>query len=504
MGGAGTYWGVDKSTPRMLIPMEPLRILTAAQMEQIDTAAQTILERTGVRIDSPEALDSLKRFGGQVDEAARLVKLPRQLSRQVIAKMRQDYRRADRPERMPVRFSHVRFRPAEHRIHDDFTVSAGGFCCFIHDLAGNRRLANRDDVLCAINMVNHLDQIDYTGLPISDQTTPADHRPVVMAAELVKWTRKIGGIETVTKEDVRWIHEIAQVVAGSTEELQRRPALIGYGELRTPLCFDRNMAEVFMEYVKLGVPQTVDTMPAGGATAPVTGPAILALGAAETLFAVALAYAIREDAVVAMDITPSYADMRTGLYKYSGCDRWNLLMARVQLLSEYYGCPTGVHGGKTDSCFYNEQAGAEKMASMLLPILAGAVGIGTVGHLENAITFSPLQLVLDNEMARCVRRAIRPWTVDGETLATELIAAVGPGGSFLSESHTADHFRDEMFLSTLFPVRPWADAHGHSDQYDQTQKARQIATELWRKPDEPVLSEEQIRSIDVIVKRATE
>ncbi len=485
--------------------MEALRILTSAQMEQIDAAAQSILERTGVKIDSAEAIGYLKDFGCRVDEGARLVKVPRQLSRQVIAKMRQDYLRPDRPERMPVRFSHVRFRPTEYQVHADFTVSAGGFCCFLHDLGGSRRPANHDDVLAAINMVNHLDQIDYTGLPISDQSVPAEHRPVVMAAELVKWTRKLGGIETFNKAEVRWIHEIAQVVAGSAEAYRRHPVLVGYAELRTPLCFDRNMVEVFLEHIKLGVPQTLDTMPAGGSTAPVTPAAILALGTAESLAGVVLAYAVRDDAVVALDITPSYADMHTGLFKYSGCDRWNLLMARVQLLSEYYGCPTGVHGGKTDSCFYNEQAGAEKISSMLLPVLAGAVGIGTVGHIENAVTFSPLQLVIDNELVGQVRRAIRtPWVVDDETLATELIHAVGPGGNYLSAPHTAAHFRHEVYLSPLSPVRPRADSRDKPGQGDQTRQAFELAAQLWRKPEEPVLGEEQIREIDLIVKRATQ
>jgi trimethylamine--corrinoid protein Co-methyltransferase len=485
--------------------MEPVRILTSSQMEQIDEAAQSILERTGIKIDSGEAIGYLKRFGCRVDEDTCLVKVPRELSRQVIAKMRQDYLRPDRPERVPVRFSHVRFRPTEHKVHADFTVSAGGFCCFIHDLQGCRRPAGRDDVRRAINMVNHLEQIDYTGLPVSDQSVPAAHRPVVMAAELVKWTRKIGGIETFSAADVRWIHEIAQVVAGSAEEFRRHPALIGYAETRSPLCFDRNMVEIFLEYLRLGVPQTVDTMPAGGSTAPVTAAGILALGAAETLAAMVLAYAVRDDAVVAMDLIPSYADMRTGLFKYAGGDRCNLLMARVQLLSEYYGCPTGVHGGKTDSCYYNEQTGAEKISTMLLPVLAGAVGIGTVGHLENAVTFSPLQLVIDNELARYVRRAIStPWVVDDQTLATELIHSVGPGGNYLSELHTAEHFREEVFLSPLFAVRPWADAQQRPDEFDQTRKARQLAAGLWREPEAPVIGEEQIREIDLIVKRALE
>ena len=272
---------------------------------------------------------------------------------------------------------------------------------------------------------------------------------------------------------------------------------MGYGEIRSPLCFDRNMVEIFLEYVKLGVPQTVDSMPAGGTTAPVTRTGILAVGTAETLAAVVLAYAVRDDAVVAMDVTPSYADMRTGIFKYSGSDRCNLLMARVQLFAEYYGCPTGVHGGKTDSCFYNEQTGAEKMSSMLLPVLAGAVGIGTVGHLENAVTFSPLQLVIDNELAGYVRRAIRsPWVVDDQSLATDLVHAVGPGGNYLGELHTAEHFREELHLSPLFPVRPWAGARAESEEFDQTRKARQMAADLWCKPSQPVLDDDQIREID--------
>jgi trimethylamine--corrinoid protein Co-methyltransferase len=473
-------------------------------MEQIDGAAQTILERTGIKIDAPEALGYLDRFGCRVDHGTSLVKIPRELSRAVIARMKQDYLRPNRPERVTVRFSHVRFQATPYKVHEDFTVNTGGFCCFIHDLDGVRRLAGQDDVLCAINMVNHLDQINYTGLPVADQSIPSVHRPVVMAAELARWTRKIGGIETFTRDDVRWIHEIGQVLSRSGEGIYCRPPMVGYGETRSPLCFDRNMVDVFLESLKLGVPQTLDCMPSGGTTAPVTAPGILALGTAETLAGVVLAYAVRDDAVVGMDITPSFSDMRSGAFKYCGGDRCNLLMARVQLLSEYYGCPTGVHGGKTDACFYNEQTGAEKVSSMLLPILAGAVGIGTVGHLENALTFSPVQLVIDNELARYVRRAIRsPWVIDEENLATDVIHAVGPGGNFLGERHTLEHFRDEVFLSPLFPVRAWSDAHKRPEEYDQTCKAQRLAADLWRKPEKPVLDDDQLREIDRIVARAT-
>ncbi len=483
--------------------MEPIRVLTHDQMAKIDETAQNILETVGVKIESEEALRLLERAGCKADFSTYIVKIPAKLSRQTVDRMRRDYARRDRPERMPVRFSHVRFRPVQYEVHQDFTVNAGGFCCFIYDLKGQKRTATHDDVLCAINLVNHLDQIDYTGLPVSNQEIPAGVRSVAMAAELVKYTRKIGGIETFRKEDVRTIFEIAQVVAGSGEEFRCRPQLVGYAELRSPLCFDQNMVDIYLEYLKLGVPQTVDTMPNGGATAPMTTAGILALGAAETLAAVVLGYATVEQPILAMDITPSFCDMRSGIYRYAGPDRVNLLMARIQLLAEYYGCPTGVHGGKTDSCFLNEQTGVEKATTMMGAVLAGAVGIGTVGHLENAITFSPVQLVIDNEIARYVRRAVRsPIEVNDEALALDVIAKVGPGGTFLEHEHTAKHFRDEAFLSSFFPVQAWLVAHGDSKRYDIVEQARAFAESHWKHPEQPVLSPEKIRAIDMIVDRA--
>lgn len=481
--------------------MEPVRLLSHSQMEMIDAAAGKILEQTGMIVRSQEAMALLARAGCQVDASSCLVKFPRKLTQETVQRMREGYGRPNRPDRNPVRYSHVRFRKYPHQVHRDFSVSAGGFVPFIHDFQGRRRRADRNDVLCSINMVNHLGQIDYTGLPVSDQTMPAELRPVSMAGELVKYTTKLGGVEAFSKGDVAYLCELAQIVGGAN--WRENPVIVGYAEVRSPLCFDQNMIDIFVEYIKRGVPQTVDCMPCGGTTAPMSTAGILALGAAETIAPMALAYTIDPDAIVGMDINPSYGDMSSGLYRYSGSERCNLLMARVQLLSEFYGCPAGVHGGKTDSCFLNEQAGAEKASSMLLPVLAGAVGIGTVGAIENAVTFSPVQLVIDNEIAGYVRRAIRePIQVDEESLAVDLIHSVGPGGNFLNEMHTAERFRDELLLSPLFPAQAWDSAHAAAGQFDTVPKATQIAQDLWRLPEKPVLTDEQVKAVDEVVARA--
>ena len=478
---------------------EPLRVLSADDMARIHEAALTILQDVGMLFDHPEARQILRSSGAIVDDAAGVVKLPRKLVQASADRMRRAYADPDRvPARMCARYSHIRFRTEPLAIHPDFSVNAGGFSVFIHDLDGRRRHATRHDVLCAINMVNRLDAITFTGLPVSDQAVPARQRPVAMAGLLAQHTTKFGGVETFEKSDIPYLIDIATVVKGSEAAVRAEPILVGYGETRSPLCFDRNMIDIFMEYVRRGFPQTVDTMPNAGATAPVTAAGTLALGAAETLAALVLAHALDPDAVVGVDMIPSTCDMQSGLFRYSSPERWTLLMARVQMISEFYGCPSGVHGGKTDSCHYDEQCGYDKGLTMMMPVLAGAVGIGTVGHLENAVTFSPVQLAIDAAFADGVRASLRGIEVNDDTLALDVIREVGIGGNYLGHEHTATRFRDTTFNHPLLQHLPWDSAQSAGDMLS---RARAQARELWQ-PAQPVLRDDQIRAIDAIVARA--
>jgi len=189
------------------------------------------------------------------------------------------------------------------------------------------------------------------------------------------------------------------------------------------------------------------------------------------------------------------------LFGYAGAERVPLLSARIQMISEFYGCPSGVHGGKTNACVPGIQAGVEKAISMLSVVQAGAIGFGTVGHLENAITFSPLQLVIDNEIARYVRRSIRGIEVNNETLALDLIEETGIGGNTINSLHTAEHFKDELLLSPFFDARVW----GVGDSLDKERFEKLAMTklrELLKEENAPVLSEEQELAIDEVVKEA--
>lgn len=73
--------------------------------------------------------------------------------------------------------------------------------------------------------------------------------------------------------------------------------------------------------------------------------------------------------------------------------------------------------------------------------MAGANLIYGPGMLESGLTFDFGQLVLDCEFVRMIKHTIGGFVVDDESLAVEVIKAVGPARDFLTEEHTLKHVR---------------------------------------------------------------
>lgn len=480
----------------------PIELLSQEEMQRIHDAAVRILEQTGMRVDHDEALRLLQDFGCKVDRPGRRVKFPAEVTERCVAGMRAAYSNPNRiPARMSVRYSHIRFRTEPHHVYPDFSVSTGGFCIYIYDLDGRRRLADLEDVRKSLKLAHLLPDIDFTGLPVSAQEIPPRLRPTKMAAELAKCTNKLGGVECFDALDVEYISRIGEVVAGGPEELRRNPVLVGYAEARSPLCIDYKMADIMIAFIRRGLPQTLDTMPNGGATAPATLAGTLAVGCAETLGGLILGYAVDPQAVVGVDIIPSHMNMRSGIFQYSGFSRMPYLIGRVQMITQFYGCPSGVHGGKTDACVPGFQVGADKVMSVILPVLAGAPGIGTVGHLENALTFSPVQLVIDDAICGGMRHMLREFMIDEETLGLDVVQEASEGRGILDHDHTFRHWRDDMWFHKLFDCQPWEAAWGQNLRTAE-ERAADEARKLMAREVEPILTPDQESAIDAIVAEA--
>lgn len=96
------------------------------------------------------------------------------------------------------------------------------------------------------------------------------------------------------------------------------------------------------------------------------------------------------------------------------------------------------------SSLLDVQAGLEKGMTLIMGALAGADTFGHAGICGTDHDGGLPWLFIDNEMMAYIKRMVRRFEVNEETLAVEVIESLDPEGNFLSEPHTVRHFRREL------------------------------------------------------------
>ncbi|MBT8372348.1 MAG: trimethylamine methyltransferase family protein [Deltaproteobacteria bacterium] len=142
--------------------------------------------------------------------------------------------------------------------------------------------------------------------------------------------------------------------------------------------------------------------------------------------------------------------------------------------------------------------GHEKTLTGLIPALAGANLIYGPGMLESGITFDFAQLVLDNEFVRMIKHTIKNFNVDDESLAVEVIHAVGPSKDFLSQDHTLKYMRTHSQPEFIDRSRRemWQ-ASGAADSY---QRALEKTRDILQNHQPETLPEKVLAQMQSIIK----
>ena len=196
---------------------------------------------------------------------------------------------------------------------------------------------------------------------------------------------------------------------------------------------------------------------------------------------------------------PHIMDPRTSICSF-GSPEQGLMGAAMVQIAQSYGFPVYINVGLTDAKLPDAQAGMEKAATLLLGAQAGADTFGHCGICGTDHAGSLLWLFLDNELGHYVKRILRGFEVTGETLAGDVIQAVGPGGNFLAEAHTVKHFREALWLSGPAWTRQgwdrWQQQGSESFADRATEQIKTILAEHEPDPIDPGLAREIDRIVD--------
>jgi trimethylamine--corrinoid protein Co-methyltransferase len=200
-----------------------------------------------------------------------------------------------------------------------------------------------------------------------------------------------------------------------------------------------------------GIPVVHSPAPMMGGTAPITLAGGLALSTAEVLSGLVIHQLKHTGAPFVYGSGLHHLDMRTSISVY-GAPEFQLARLGVADMARFYGLPSWGYAGHSDSCVFDEQAASDAVFSTLIALQSGTNLVHDVGYMEAGLANSPEMIVFTSEIIGMLRRFQRGFTIDAENLALEVIHNVGPGGNFLSEDHTMQHFR-EYWESSLFTRR---------------------------------------------------
>jgi len=212
----------------------------------------------------------------------------------------------------------------------------------------------------------------------------------------------------------------------------------------SPLQLPTDGLEMLREFVAAGQPVSVGPMALASGTAPATLAGTLAQENAEILAGIVVTQLLGPGTPMKYGGIPHILDPRTSICSFGSPEQALMAVAMVQM-GKFYGLPVYINVGLTDAKLLDAQAGIEKAATLTLGALAGADMFGHAGICGTDHAGSLAWLMADNEIMAYVKRITRGFEINPETLATDVIRAVGPAGSFLAEAHTVEHFRQELW-----------------------------------------------------------
>ncbi len=465
------------------------RMLSEDQQRDIYQAALQILERTGAKIHDKEALELFEKAGCWME--GERVRFPAGLAEWAVKAAPSRIMLYDREGNpgMVLEGRNTYYGPGPtNTYHRDPET-------------GERRRPVITDSENAGKVCDALPNIDYT-MDLGTPTGVTDNLADVYAfkAMLTNCRKPIvhWGFDIEQYED---IIEIATVVAGSLENLQKKPFICLYSEPTSPLVHSREAIAKAIFAARKRIPIVYTPCVMLGGTTPATMAATIALGVAESLVGIIASQLVHEGSPIIMGGVYAIMDMKTTVYSY-GSPEFHMMQAGIAEVAHYMNIPVFGTAGCTDSHTLDGQAAGEATMSILMAALSGANLVHDVGYTGSGSQGSIYQLVMCNEIIGMVKRFMRGIKVDDETLAVDVIERVGPGGHYLGDEHTMKHFKTETWFPTLINRMRYDEWKNTTDKSTMGDRVKKKMLDILKHHEVPALPDEALKKIDEIIQKA--
>ena len=420
---------------------QPHDPLPEADARRLVEAALQILRDTGVKFDPDRRVMDLFSAAGCDVSADGLVKLDSRLVRDSIETVAKRVRIWDRAG------------------NESLEIGGGRTCFFagmtaiqVLDAAtGECRRSTRDDLAAITRVADALPDID--GVCVTCKIVEHSNIQGNMEEFAVLAANTTKPLEFLSESDEAFAAaiEMAAAIRGGADQLAEKPYFL-HQITPLPLHFAKVHTDQIVRGVESGIPLIVGTVTMGGASAPITMAGNLAVGLATDFAAMVLSQLVRRGSYCAGCSDIAYIDPATG--GIGGLAQRYLSDMVTSQIRRLLGLPATCGAGAARNRVFNQVTVAQAALSMMQAFYKRPATCDYLGLMDNSLSYSPHLLLFDHDLIGFLRHLWDGVRVDDETLALDVIRAVGPKGNYLVQRHTAKHCRSEQWMSRyLTPQR---------------------------------------------------
>jgi trimethylamine--corrinoid protein Co-methyltransferase len=413
-------------------------------------ATLKLLEKTGVRVDSREALDIFAGYGVRVDFATRRV-YPTEAHIALAL--------SSAPRRFPV----YGRRTLDPLIigNGSLYVISGGASLRVYTLEGRYEAATWEHLRQFNTLLDALPNIHMLLNQVDPQDGGASHYYQRIAAEMLIDSAKPPLLQAGNGADVTAMVEMGAAIRGSRQALAEKPVFMTGSNAEPPLCIPQDAAEIVITASRAGVPCSLGDYAMMGVTAPITVAGALVQRNAVQLTALMLAQFTAPGAPFCYVGSSGSADMRTLNPISANPHALQVLRGAVEL-GVHYELPV-IGLSVTDAKLPDAQAANEMALTFMVAMQSGASLIqGATAMMDQMMLSSFAQAIIDHDIVSYLLAVRQRPEITPETLALSVIDDVVNDVSmaelkFAMQAHTAHHMRDEQFQPQVFTYRNFTD-----------------------------------------------
>ncbi len=472
--------------------MKPLiQFLSDPEVELLHNQALRILKEIGMRLPHEEALELMSQNGAEILDG-NVVRIPQRLV-------------SDAIETVPKRKDVTLYgRDSQHDV--TFEKHEPALACMtmavnvIDPHTRRKRPATNDDLAALTRIADQLEHIRVNGGLVTPQEVPGEFNDWYTWATTIKNTTKhiTGGM--LGARCVQDAAKMGALALGDENRFRERPFISGWVLTLPPLGIDAESLDALMEMSRWKIPVMLSSGPILGTSSPVTIAGTIAQTHAEILGCLVVSQLVNPAAPIVYTSFARGVDMKTGNVSMA-CPEFGILKAALAQMGKYLDLPVRMPSMLRDSKVLDAQAGFE--TGMIGTVTGLNADLMDAMQLDMDLVVDFPDLVFCDECMAGIRRMARELVIDEESLALEAMQEVGPGGTFLTHTHTFDNFRRELWMPKLLERRNW-ESWEKDGSLDIIKVAEKIVLDMLAANPDKLLSAKTEDQIDEIVIKAQE